>query len=153
MALQTTYKETMDAGRPGQIVNTETKNLISRAAGAAVGLGKFVVFGGLDGSCRQLTSGDVADDVLGISARERSLDANNVDTFAAGDNVRVMTQGVIWVTVSDAVSYGDPVRIDPVTGNVFGAGATSGEQFVLDKNRAEFDSSAASGAVAKIRLK
>jgi len=146
--IQTEYKETLDVGRAGHIVNTELKNLISKVADGEVGLGRAVVFGSADRTVREIAAGDT--ELLGISVRERSLDANHENVFASGDNVRVMTQGVVFVTVSTAVSHGQGVQMDPVNGNFMGQTIISGEQFVVAG--AKFDSDAAAGEVARVRL-
>ncbi|WP_299085285.1 hypothetical protein [uncultured Paraglaciecola sp.] len=141
MAIQTTYGETMDAGRIGAIVDTNDKTLISRTAEVgSIGFGLPVVQGAADDGCWKAKTGDTA--ILGISVRDRStLD----DEFKVGESVRVMTKGVIWVTAAVAVAAGEPVTVVVAsatfsnTGGVAIAGAT-------------YDSSGDAGSLVKVRL-
>lgn len=136
MAIQTQYKETLDAGRAGALVNTEPKTLISRNAEAVIGFGLPVEQGAADSGV-VLSAGGA---VLGITVRERSTDD---DQFAVGDSARVMTTGVIWVTAGAAVAAGDPVH---AVGTVFNN--TGGVAIA----NARYDSSAASGELVKVRI-
>mgnify|MGYP000215177590 CR=1 FL=1 len=143
--IQTTYAETMDEGRAGMIVNTELKNLISRNVEGAdgIGFGKAVARGTLDRSARVTTTGDTK--ILGISVRERSVDANDEDNIAEGRELRVMTKGVTYVTVSGAVVQGEAVHLAVATGVWSNAGG-------ITVANAEFETSAADGELARVRL-
>lgn len=117
MAVQTTYSENIRAGVPGQIVDMIPKTLISRDVEAAGGLGFGlpVARGVGDKGCRPFTTGDTAAKFLGISVRERSLQAE-ANGFKQYDSARIMTKGAIWVTAAVAVTAGQPVYIVPATG-------------------------------------
>ena len=144
MAVQTTYNETMDAGRLGAIADTNDKTLVSRNAEvAAIGFGAPVVQGTADNGVWEAKTGDTA--IYGISVRDRST---SNDEFAVGESVRVMTKGTIWVTAAVAVAAGDPVAVK-VADATFEKTAATG---VIAIAGARWDSSAAIGELAKIRL-
>lgn len=134
--VQSSYQETLDAGRAGALVNTEPKTLISRNAEAEILFGQPVEQGDNDMGVKPSAGGAV----LGISVRERSADD---DKWVNGESVRVMTTGVIWVQVTAAVVAGDLVHAD---GTDFTN--TGGVQLA----NARYDSSAAAGALAKVRI-
>lgn len=140
MAIQTVYKETQDAGRLGAIVDTNDKTLISCLAEAATGFGLPVVQGAADNAARVPASGDAA--ILGITVRERS---SVDDTWQAGDSMRVMTRGGIWVTASVDVSAGDPVDVVVATGAFTNTGGVT-------IANARYDSSGLAGELVKVRL-
>lgn len=150
MPVQTTYQETLDAGRAGQVVNTEAKNVISRTVetAAGVGFGKPVAQGTQDKGCKITEAGDTA--VLGITVREWSTDANNPDVFSQYDSAGVMTKGVIWVDAAAAVNAGDPVWVTVATGAFTNLDAGSGASVQIPNAR--WDSSTAGAALAQIRL-
>lgn len=141
MSTQTTYNETLDAGRAGAIADTTDKMLLSRVVeGGPVGFGKPVVQGAADAGARGTESGDSS--VLGISVRERSTVA---DQFAVGDNMRVMTKGCVWVVASVDVAAGDPVTAVVATGAFSNTGGVA-------LAGATYESSASPGELAKVRL-
>src|SRR5690606_33541782 len=125
MAVQTTYSDTIRAGVPGQIVSTEPATLISRTVedAAGIGFGVAVAQGTADKGCKAFGSGDTA--ILGITVRERSIDASDADEFGQYVDARVMTKGVVWVTASVAVNAGDPVYVVPATGAFANTSASS----------------------------
>lgn len=141
MAVQTIYNETLEAGREGAIADMATKTLLSRVVEtAAVGFGKPVVQGSADNGARLSTTGDTA--ILGISVRERSTVS---DQFAVGDNMRVLTQGSIWVKVAATVAAGDPVHVIVASATFSNAGGVA-------ITGALYETSAASGELAKVRI-
>jgi len=137
---QTTYNETLDAGRNGGIVNTEPKTLISRTVEEAAGLGFGVAVsqGANDQGC-VLTTG--ANTVVGVSVRERSV-TNEDDTWSQYDSARIMTSGVIWVVAKVAIVAGDVVHFNAGWDKAGGAEVTN----------ARYDSSGAIGDLVKLRL-
>lgn len=141
MATQTTYTETMDALRVGMVADTGHKVLISRnVEGAAVGFGKPLAQGDADMGARLTTTGDTA--VLGVTVMDRG---ENFDEFAVGASARVMTEGVTAVEVVAAVSAGDPVHVVVADGTFSNTGG-------VELPGARYETSAESGALAKIRL-
>lgn len=153
MAIQTTYSETIDAARAGQIADMQADlNLISRTVETAAGIGfGLVVDQGSDDNGIVLVSSGTTDPV-GFTVRERSINANNPDEFSQYDDARVMTKGVIWALVTDAggVAAGDDVWLTKATGALSNADVGSGGGLLLAGCR--WVSSAANGALAKIRV-
>ncbi|PVZ19931.1 MULTISPECIES: DUF2190 family protein [unclassified Pseudomonas] len=148
-AVQTTYTENMRRAVPGQIVDTIPKTLLSRTVEAAAGLGFGVpvIRGANDKGCRPAAAGDTSAKVIGITVRERSLQAE-ADGFKQYDSARVMTKGAVWVQASVTVAAGDPVYFVPATG-VWTNVATNNVQVT----NAVFDTSTtAANQVAQVRL-
>ena len=148
MAVQTTYADRMDAGRPGAIVNTEPQTLISRTVETADGIafGAPAAQGSADKGIIATEAGVTA--ILGVVVRERSTNPETGgDKFAEKDSARLMTKGVIWVTAGEAVAAGDAAYVTVADGT-FKKTATGN---VAIPN-ARFDTSGASGALVQLRL-
>ena len=139
------YKAEQDAGIAGAIVNTENKNIISRtvedAAGIAFGLA--VAQGTNDKGIRAVTTGDA--DFVGITVLDRTAGDLINGKFVQYESARVLEEGVIWVEVTAAVKAGDAAAVDLATGKFNKAGAAIAG--------ARFETSAASGGLAQLRLK
>lgn len=139
------YKAEQDAGIAGAIVNTENKNIISRtvedAAGIAFGLA--VAQGTNDKGIRAVTTGDA--DFVGITVLDRTAGDLINGKFVQYESARVLEEGVIWVEVTEAVKAGDAAAVDLATGKFNKAGAAMAG--------ARFETSAASGGLAQLRLK
>lgn len=149
MALQTTYATSMAAAYNGMIATTEPWTLISRLVetSGGLGFGVPVIQGTADGECDEVAAS--TDDVIGITVRDQSATA---DTFAEGASALLMRKGVMWVTVTDAggVSAGDPVWVLVSNGTFSNADAGSDGSIQLAGCR--WETSAANGALAKIRV-
>lgn len=117
MPTQSTYSENIRAAVPGQLVDMTQKTLLSRTVEAAGGLGFGIpaVQGVADKGIRAFAAGDTAADFVGITVRERSVDAGS-DKFGQYDSARVLTKGAIWVLASVTVAAGDTVYVVPDTG-------------------------------------
>lgn len=140
------FKNEMDKGVAGAIANTENSNIISRtvedAAGIAFGLA--VAQGVNDKGCRIATTGDTA--FVGVTVLDRTAsDLQGNGKFSQYESARVMEEGVIWVEVTEAVKAGDAAAVDLATGKFNKSGAAMAG--------ARFDTSAASGGLAQLRLK
>ena len=142
--VQSTYG-TMSAARAGMIANGEgVLNDISRTVEDSAGIGFGVlVFQGTDDLGITATPGTK---VRGITARAQARDAATPDKYAQYETAKVITTGVIWVTVSGAVTAG----ADAYYTSAGAFTATSSGNTAL--TGAFFDSSALSGGLAKIRL-
>jgi len=127
MAIQTTYSEKMDAGRPGGLVNTELANLISRTVQTATGLGfgLCVKRGTGDNDCILFDGGTP----LGISVRQRELDANEPNKFKQYAEARIITKGPVYANAPVAVAQGDPVFVVDADGTFHNAAATGRTAF------------------------
>lgn len=109
---QTTYRDLMRVGFPGQRASAVPATFISATVENAEGLdfGVAVAQGADDRGCIPFAAGET---ILGISVRDRSLDANTPDEFGQYDTARIMTEGEILVTVAVEVAAGDPVWVRP----------------------------------------
>lgn len=144
MAVQTTYNERISRARAGHVESTEFKNVISRnVETAAIGFGKPVVQGVADYGVRNSATNDTT--ILGIATREYAQDPTSVDAYPVYASAAIMTKGLIWVTVGAAVVAGDPVH-------VIVNGGTYGKTGGVAIPNARFETSAASGALALVRL-
>lgn len=152
MAVQTTYSSTISAARAGMIANTEPNVLISRTVetAAGVGFGVPVQKGTNDDGCVIMASG--ATEVLGITVRQRNANPETPDKYAQYESARLMRKGVLWVTVTDAggVADGDPVWVKLSDGTFSNADAGTAGSLRLGGGR--WESTAANGALAKIRF-
>lgn len=149
MAVQTTYSENMAAAYAGMIANTEPNVLISREVEASGGIGFAVpvIQGTADNQCDEIAAS--TDVIVGITVRDQSVTG---DTNAEYDSALLMRKGVLWVTVTDAggVAAGDAVWV--LVSNGTFSNADAGSDGSIKINDARWDSSAANGALAKIRF-
>lgn len=149
MAVQTTYLDNMAAAYVGMIANTEPNVLISREVetSAGIGFGVPVIQGTADDQVDVIAAS--TDVVVGITVRDQST---TDDTFKLSETALLMRKGVLWVTVTDAggVSAGDPVWVLVADGTFSNADAGTDGSLLI--NDARWDSSAANGALAKIRF-
>jgi hypothetical protein len=152
MAVQTTYNETMDAARAGQIVNTEHKELISRtvedAAGFAFGIP--VAQGTNDKGATATLTG--ATKITGITVRERSVKPETPNKRDQYEPALLMRKGCLWVVVTDAggVEADDDVWINLTDGTFSNGDVGGGNGLHLAGCR--WDTSAANGALAQLRV-
>ena len=152
MAVQTTYLTEMAAAYNGMIANTEPNVLISREVetSAGIGFGVPVIQGTADNQVDVVSAS--TDDVVGITVRDQSVDPSSADTFAQYDTALLLRKGVMWVTVTDAggVAAGDDVWVLVSNGTFSNADAGTSGSLKLTGSR--WESSAANGALAKIRF-
>lgn len=147
MAIQSSYQERMDAAVAGQIANTETSNLISRTVedSGGIGFGVAVTQGTNDHECTAFAG---SGSVLGITARDRSVDPGSPDEYAEGDSARILTQGVIWVTAAEAVDAGDAVYVES-DGTFTGTDSSTATAI----SNARWDTSTSGSALAKVAIR
>lgn len=140
------YDLYFEPGVAGARANEEQGTIISRnvedAAGIAFGLA--VMQGSTDNGC-VVSDGST---VLGIALLDRSapeIDSTPVDGgYGQYQSARIMVEGVVWVVASGAVSAGEDVHA--LAGGALGS--TGGTALT----NARWDSSAADGELAKVRL-
>ena len=140
------YKAEQDAGIAGAIVNTENKNIISRTVEdvAGIAFGLAVAQGVNDKGVRAVKTGDTA--FVGVTVLDRTAsDLQGNGKFSHYESARILEEGVIWVEVTAAVKAGDAAAVDLATGKFNKAGAAMAG--------ARFETSAASGGLAQLRLK
>lgn len=149
MAVQSTYLDNMAAAYEGMIANGEPNVLISREVetSAGIGFGVPVIQGTADKQCDVVAAS--TNDVIGITVRDQST---TDDTFAENDTALLMRKGVMWVTVTDAggVSAGDEVWVKVSDGTFSNADAGTNGSLKLAGCR--WETSAANGALAAIRV-
>lgn len=84
----------------------------------------------------------------GVSLIDKTLPPSQADAYAIGDVVAVLNEGVVWVLAGATVTVGQPAYFVPSTGAITNVAAGN----IPIPNNAFFDSSAASGAIVKLRL-
>ncbi|MDY8108265.1 hypothetical protein U0C82_03760 [Fulvimarina sp. 2208YS6-2-32] len=149
MALQTTYLDDMPVAYAGMVANTELADIISRTVeDAALPFGKAVTQGTGDKSVHPTTTGDAS--TLGVSVLSNATENSTVNGYPQGDTAAILIKGVIWVTADGAVAAGDDVTVTVATGAYGTKAAGAG---VLAVPNARWETSAADGALAQLRLK
>lgn len=144
MAVQTTYGTNIAAAVAGMVANSELANVISRVLQhAVVGFGVGVFQGTAD---NQVTPDGDGRKFRGVTVLDPTVRPELTDQFAVGDTVPVMTKGVIWVTVVGSVVAGAAAYVGD-DGEF--SSAASGNTAIPN---AIWDSSAANGELAKLRL-
>lgn len=111
--VQSTYTDTIVPGYAGMIANGETSNRITRTCEDAGGIafGKAVFRGTGDHGC---TGTPAANALLGISIAHEALGllpGQTADLYPQYENVAILTQGVIWVTVGEDVADGSQAYV------------------------------------------
>lgn len=144
MSVQDTYLDTIPAGYAGALVNEEPRTLISRTVEGddGVGFGVAVSQGAEDNGCVVASAAAVAPTFLGITVRDQSVNPVTPNKFAEAEDAVIMTKGVIWVIAGNDVDAGDGVAV--LADGALGAGSTL--------VGARWDSTAATGELAKLRL-
>lgn len=149
MAVQSTYLDKMATAYVGMIANGEPNVLISREVetSAGIGFGVPVIQGTADNQCDVVAAS--TDAVIGITVRDQST---TDDKFAENDSALLMRKGVIWVTVTDAggVAAGDDVWV--LVSNGTFSNADAGTDGSLKLAGCRWETSAANGALAAIRV-
>jgi len=113
--LQSAYAATIPSMIPGQVLNGETSNRISRTVedATAIPFGKFVFRGAGDHGC---TLTPAASKVLGVTianmaATTTTLGANADTGYSQYATAGIMTLGVMAVAASVAVAQGDKAYV------------------------------------------
>ncbi|MEH3144429.1 MAG: hypothetical protein PGN34_03565 [Methylobacterium frigidaeris] len=142
-AIQTSYGPAAPAYE-GMIASAELATAISRNAEDAggIGFGKAAFQGTAEAGIR--AAGSV---FRGVTLVDHNARPANGDAYARGDSVPMLIRGVVWVVAAAAVQAGAPAYVTAAGG--FTASA-SGNSAIPN---ASFDSPAAAGGLAKLRLK
>lgn len=135
------YDTHMGAAYAGMVAESQAvRDVASKVVTtAAIPFGVAVGAGATDGSVRLGGTG-----FIGITVADKSRAA---DQYAVGEVAGVMRKGTIWVTVGAAVTPGDAVYFVPATGVI--------TDLVTNNTAipgAKFETSAASGALARVYL-
>lgn len=133
-------------GLVGMHANSEEWNTLSRradnVAAAPIGVGQPVVrVSGNDKVVRAWTTGAA----YGVTVYQHHIDT--ATGYKEGDEVVVMTEGVMWVAAGAACVAGTPAAYNPTTDR-WGPVASG----YVNVPGCEFDSNAASGSLVKIRI-
>lgn len=114
-ALQTSYGERMARAYAGMMGNQRIFDGFTRVADGSIAFGVAVSQAAADTEkkCKQ---GGALIDFLGVSHKDITLEATRNDAFADGDNVGIIAQGPIWVSVTGTPGPDDPVHYDTTTG-------------------------------------
>lgn len=149
-AVQTTFSETMRPALAGMIADTTPQTILSRVVESATGLAFGVVAtkGTGDLQVKPAPGGAYQGiTVADLTVQHTAPPAGNPDFYPDKDVCNILVIGAIWVTVGAAVTAGEPVYYVPATGVITNV-STSNTAIP----GARFESSAASGALAKVRL-
>ena len=146
MAVQTSYTATHAAALEGMEGDTDASGThnVSRTCEATVGYGKAVSQGAGDHGVVPFAS--AVTKFLGVTVRDQAVDPTSPNGFRQYDTAPVKRRGTIWVVVSAPVAAGDPVYL--TAAGAFTNISTSNTLVT----GARFDTTAASGALALLRL-
>lgn len=147
--VQTSYSERIAAAVAGAVANMtnwDADTLVCETA-AGIGFGVAVSQGAAyNGAVIGAASAAV---FRGITVRDIAIPPSNGEEYAEGDNMAVLTEGDIWVTVGGDVTVGADVTFASTTGVLSSAG-TSGSQFTIAGAR--WMTAASNGGLAIVRL-
>lgn len=148
MPIQTTYTAKPAPGAVGRRANMEEWNTITRIAeDAGIGFGQPVQRGTGDD---QIELFDGSGNFLGITEADQTLTTGVPGqplSYPVGHNTPVCEYGVIWVMAGGTCTAGGPVYWNASAGTY---SDDSGDELIPN---AEFDSSATTGNVVKVRLR
>lgn len=142
--IQNGYPTELEPARAGMIANSLDTDVVSASCETAnVAFGVAMVEGDAAGGVKVAAAGYFR----GVTLREPALPPGNGDKYQVGDGVSLLTRGTVWV-----VSTGAPcVAGNPVYRTAAGAlTPTAAGNTLID--RAYFETAAAAGALARIRL-
>lgn len=146
---QTSYSLDHTAFSPGQLVDGQTpisKTNLAVETAAGVGMGVAVSYGTAADGC--VIGGA---DFAGITfrgSRPGAVTTNN-PVIAQYERVEIVEIGRVACPVSGSVAAGDAVAYVTATGVLTAGPATAGERNIIG---ARFESAAADGGIAKVRL-
>ncbi|ACA20239.1 conserved hypothetical protein [Methylobacterium sp. 4-46] len=144
MPVQTAYSSRAAAAYEGMLAFEEPSLTVSRLVETPAGIG----FGkpAFQGACDEGIAAQGAT-FRGVTLADRNVaPRNGGDLFAQGDTAPVMIRGAVWVVVAGAVAAGNPAFLTPA--GAFTAAASGN----VPIPNALFDSSAAPGGLARLRL-
>lgn len=147
-AYQTTFAARQPVGVKGRRVNMEEWNTITCLPDTTnIKIAMPVAMG--TGGDESIVPYDGTGRFRGITEIDQTIQYGTGDTYPEGYNVPVMTSGVIWAVAATTVTAGQPVFYVTAS-DTYHNTADSGRVAVPG---AEFDSSATSGELVKIRLR
>lgn len=153
----TSYGLNHDAAFTGMVADGQVANIVSKINDdtVTVAYGKGVVRSGEKGF-KAATSASTADQFVGVLVRELNRSYADGATFGApiGRPASVLTAGVIWVTVAEAVAVGDAAFLRVGATQTGDFAKTAGESATLSVAipGAKFLTAATAGGLAKLSL-
>ncbi len=147
MPIQTSYSRYHAQALEGMVADQQLSNFFSRRATAAIGFGKAVLQGAAADAIKAVDNS--AARFLGVTVRDQSTGADSPDQFAANDAVRIMDKGTIWVIAGENVAAGDAASYLTATGAFMKSGTASTTAIA----GGQYETTAASGALVKLKLK
>lgn len=147
-AVQTDYGDSLRPGLNGQIANSELTNTITRIASGNIGFGVVAVRGVSGDQSARLPSG-AGQKQLGLTVKDTTLSHDVPDRYELGDNMTIMTRGLMWVVTATDVTPGDIVTFNTTTGAVGDTAVGAGFELLTG---AEWETTALAGGLALVRL-
>ncbi|UQS95077.1 cement protein [Pseudanabaena phage Pam3] len=150
-----TYASDYAFAYEGMVSDIAPADIISRTVetSAGIGFGKIVAQGTSDRGCKaDVSAVSPTAPPLGITVRSQATENLTLDKYPRYDGAAIMRKGVIWVLVTDAggVVAGDPVWLKKSDGTFSNADVGSSGGLRLAGCR--WDTSAANGALARMRV-
>lgn len=153
----TSYGLNHDAAFTGMVADGQVANIVSKINDdtATVAYGKGVVRNGEKGF-KAATAESTANQFVGVLVRELNRSYADGATFGAPIDrpASVLTAGVIWVTVAEAVAVGDAayLRVGATQTGDFAKAAGSEATLSVAIPGAKFLTAATAGGLAKLSL-
>lgn len=150
-AILTTYRQYMRSAIQGMIADETPVTIATRVVQTAGGIpfGAIACQGTNDNQIIVAAANKVYVGVTVINpAAIPSTPTVTQNQYNFDDDAAVMLRGTVWVTVNVTVTAGAAAGFDPATGN-FNLSTTSGATAIPN---GRYDTSAASGSLAKLRL-
>lgn len=152
MTAQTSYSINQAIAFAGQLADIGPMTRVSRDVEGSAGINFGVVVGRGTDADRQCKVGGAIGTILGVTYRslEREGAANSAAVkYNEKETAGILQKGYIYAVCPAGCVPGDAVKYTIATG-VLDAGAAAAGEASLDE--AQWDSTAAAGAIAKLRL-
>ena len=148
MAYNESYRTDPQIAFVGMVADQTPATIVSKTVEtAAVGFGKAVKIGSVDGKVAASADGDTF--VYGITVRSQATGAENADTYAVGQSASILILGSIFVTAGEAVTAGESVYVT-VDGGAFGKTSGTGKVQIAG---AMYETSGAQDDLVHVRMK
>jgi hypothetical protein len=147
--VQSTYSERMPVAYAGMIANMTNWDADTRICETAAGIGFGLAVGKGTGDKGAVLGATLVTDFLGITIRDITLVNATADKYAQYQNMAVLTEGDLWVTVGGNVADGEDVTFNGTTGVLSSTAAGAG-QFLI--TGARWQKTAINGALSVVRL-
>jgi hypothetical protein len=147
---QPSYTSNIGVAYVGMPANQEGPEAISRICEDVAGIGfGIALWQGVNDNGVTATPGATSNKFRGVSIRNVSLEPTANDTYLQGGSIGCMIEDVIWVIAGANIAAGDPAYCNATTGAFTNSSAAGA---IAIPRGAIFDSTAATGALVKLRL-